>query len=150
MRTPLFRIDSRGVIGMDFLSKSGASLCFRKRIRRDSQPVSLDADMIRLLLAIDERKSLYQIAAEVEMDAATFKTNLKQLARAGSHRDASSRPTAVDWTSTFLHDHADESGPDDRTDGGDRRRRQRWRRCSLDPAAHPGGPSRRAHQPPRA
>jgi DNA-binding transcriptional regulator YhcF (GntR family) len=35
--------------------------------------------MIRLLLAIDERKSLYQIAAEVEMDAATFKTNLKRL-----------------------------------------------------------------------
>lgn len=64
---------------MDFLSKSAASLYFRKRIRKDLEPVSLDADMIRLLLAIDERKSLYQIAAEVEMDAATFKTNLKNL-----------------------------------------------------------------------
>jgi len=64
---------------MDFLSKSAAGLYFRKRIRKDLEPVSLDADMIRLLLAIDERKSLYQIAAEVEMDAATFKTNLKKL-----------------------------------------------------------------------
>ncbi len=64
---------------MDFLSKSGASLCFRKRIHKDLAPVSLDADMIRLLLAIDEHKSLYQIAAEVEMDAATFKNNLKKL-----------------------------------------------------------------------
>ncbi len=68
---------------MDFISKSAAGLYFRKRIRRDLEPVSLDADMIRLLLAIDERKSLYQIAAEVEMDAATFKKNLKKLLAQG-------------------------------------------------------------------
>jgi DNA-binding transcriptional regulator YhcF (GntR family) len=68
---------------MDFLSKSAAGLYFRKRIRKDLEPVSLDADMIRLLLAIDERKSLYQIAAEVEMDAATFKKNLKKLLEQG-------------------------------------------------------------------
>jgi hypothetical protein len=64
---------------MEFTSKSAAGLYFRKRIRKDLEPVSLDADMIRLLLAIDERKSLYQIAAEVEMDAATLKTNLNKL-----------------------------------------------------------------------
>lgn len=68
---------------MDFISKSAAGLYFRKRIRKDIEPVSLDADMIRLLLAIDERKSLYQIAAEVEMDAATFKKNLKKLLEQG-------------------------------------------------------------------
>lgn len=68
---------------MDFISKSAAGLYFRKRIRRDLEPVSLDADMIRLLLAIDERKSLYQIAAEVEMDAAAFKKNLKKLLAQG-------------------------------------------------------------------
>jgi hypothetical protein len=68
---------------MDFISKSAASLYFRKRIRKDLAPVSLDADMIRLLLAIDERKSLYQIAAEVDMDAAAFKTNLKKLLEQG-------------------------------------------------------------------
>lgn len=68
---------------MDFLSKNAAGLFFRKRIRKDQKPVSLDADMIRLLLAIDERKSLYQIAAELEMDAATIKTNLKRLLEQG-------------------------------------------------------------------
>ena len=68
---------------MDFIPKSAAGLYFRKRIRKDLAPVSLDADMIRLLLAIDERKSLYQIAAEVEMDAAAFKKNLKKLLEQG-------------------------------------------------------------------
>jgi hypothetical protein len=69
--------------GMDFIPKSAAGLYFRKRIHKDLAPVSLDADMIRLLLAIDERKSLYQIAAEVEMDAAAFKKNLKKLLEQG-------------------------------------------------------------------
>jgi len=59
---------------MDFLSKTASSLFFRKIIRRDIRDIALDADMIRLLLTIDEQKSLYQIAAEVEMDSATFKT----------------------------------------------------------------------------
>jgi hypothetical protein len=68
---------------MDFISKSAAGLYFRKRIRKDLEPVSLDADMIRLLLTIDEHKSLYQVAAEVEMDAAAFKKNLKKLLEQG-------------------------------------------------------------------
>jgi hypothetical protein len=68
---------------MDFLSKTASSLFFRKVIRRDIQNVALDADMIRLLLAINEQKSLYQIAAEVEMDSATFKTTLRRLLEQG-------------------------------------------------------------------
>jgi DNA-binding MarR family transcriptional regulator len=68
---------------MDLISKSAAGLYFRKSIRKELEPVSLDADMIRLLLAIDEGKSLYQIAAEVEMDAVTFKKNLKKLLEQG-------------------------------------------------------------------
>jgi hypothetical protein len=68
---------------MDFTSKKAAALYFRKKIRKDLQTVSLNADMIRLLLAIDERKSLYQIAAEVEMDAAAFKKSLKSLLEQG-------------------------------------------------------------------
>lgn len=68
---------------MDFTSKRAAAVFFRKRIRKDLQTVSLNADMIRLLLAIDERKSLYQIAAEVEMDAAAFKKNLNGLLEQG-------------------------------------------------------------------
>lgn len=52
---------------------------YRKVIRKDSDQISLDADMIRLLIAIDENKSLYQIADEVEMNAVTLKKNLSKL-----------------------------------------------------------------------
>jgi DNA-binding MarR family transcriptional regulator len=68
---------------MDFLPKNAAGLYFRKKIRRDLQTVSLDADMISLLLVIDEHKSLYQIAAEVELDGASFKRTLKRLLEQG-------------------------------------------------------------------
>lgn len=68
---------------MDFLSKTASSLFFRKSIRRDIRDIALDADMIRLLRAIDEQKSLYQVAAEVEMDSATFKTTLRRLLEQG-------------------------------------------------------------------
>jgi hypothetical protein len=52
---------------------------YRKVIRKDNNEISLDADMIRLLIAIDENKSLYQIADEVEMEDATLKKNLSKL-----------------------------------------------------------------------
>ncbi len=52
---------------------------YRKVIRKDSDQISLDADMIRLLIAIDENKSLYQIAEEVEMEPAALKKNLSKL-----------------------------------------------------------------------
>jgi hypothetical protein len=52
---------------------------YRKVIRKDNNEISLDADMIRLLIAIDENKSLYQIAAEVEMEDAILKKNLSKL-----------------------------------------------------------------------
>ena len=52
---------------------------YRKVIRKDNDQVSLDADMIRLLIAIDENKSLYQIAEEVDMGNATFKKALSKL-----------------------------------------------------------------------
>ncbi len=56
---------------------------YRKAIRKDSDQISLDADMIRLLIAIDENKSLYQIADEVEMKAVTLKKNLSKLLEQG-------------------------------------------------------------------
>jgi hypothetical protein len=56
---------------------------YRKAIRKDSDQISLDADMIRLLIAIDESKSLYQIADEVEMKAVTLKKNLSKLLEQG-------------------------------------------------------------------
>lgn len=56
---------------------------YRKVIRKDHDKISLDADMIRLLIAIEENKSLYQIAHEVEMEAAALKKNLLKLLAQG-------------------------------------------------------------------
>jgi hypothetical protein len=56
---------------------------YRKVIRADNDEVSLDADMIRLLIAIDESKSLFQIADEVDMDNATLKQALSKLLEQG-------------------------------------------------------------------
>jgi predicted transcriptional regulator len=83
---------------MDFSLKSTAGLHFRKTIRQDLQTVSLDADMIRLLLVIDEHKSLYQIAAEVEMDAAVFKRTLQRLLDQGLIEIIRKRPPTLGRT----------------------------------------------------
>ena len=52
---------------------------YRKVIRKDNDAVALDADMIRLLIAIDENKNLYQIAEEVNVGTAEFKKALSKL-----------------------------------------------------------------------
>ena len=64
---------------MDIGRPSQLENYYRKVIRKDNNEISLDADMIRLLIAIDENKSLYQIAAEVEMEDATLNKNLSKL-----------------------------------------------------------------------
>jgi len=56
-----------------------SDIYYRKVIRADNDKVSLDADMIRLLIAINESKSLYQIADEVDMDNSTFRQALSGL-----------------------------------------------------------------------
>lgn len=56
-----------------------SNVYYRKVIRKDNDAVSLDADMIRLLIAINENKNLYQIAEEVAMGAAEFKKALSRL-----------------------------------------------------------------------
>ncbi|UCG05561.1 MAG: hypothetical protein JSV83_16830 [Desulfobacterales bacterium] len=64
---------------MNISRTSHVELFFRKVIRKDSDEISLDADMIRLLIAIDENKSLYQIAEEVDMETTTLKKTLSKL-----------------------------------------------------------------------
>jgi hypothetical protein len=68
---------------MDIGSSGRQENYYRKVIRKDHDKISLDADMIRLLIAIDENKSLYQIADEVEMEATTLKKNLSKLLAQG-------------------------------------------------------------------
>jgi len=64
---------------MDNDWSSRSNVYYRKIIRKDNDAVSLDADMIRLLIAIDENKNLYQIAEEVDMGTAEFKKALSKL-----------------------------------------------------------------------
>jgi hypothetical protein len=68
---------------MDIGRPSHLENYYRKVIRRDNNEISLDADMIRLLIAIDENKSLSQIADEVDMEDATLKKNLSKLLQQG-------------------------------------------------------------------
>jgi molybdenum-dependent DNA-binding transcriptional regulator ModE len=66
-------------IGLTGLS----NMYYRKVIRADNDEISLDADMIRLLIAIDEDKSLNRIAEEVDMSASDFKSTLTKLLKQG-------------------------------------------------------------------
>lgn len=68
---------------MNISRSSQVDLFFRKIIRKDSEEVSLDADMIRLLIAIEENKSLYRIAEEVDMETTTLKKTLSKLLKQG-------------------------------------------------------------------
>jgi hypothetical protein len=86
---------------MGIAPKTGAGVYYRKRIRADLPSVSLNADMIRLLLVIDDRKSLYQISAEAEMDAATFKRTLGSLLEQGLIEPVQRDTLPLDRT--FLH-----------------------------------------------
>ena len=56
-----------------------AKVYFRKVTRLDSSEICLDADMIRVLIAIDESKSLGTVAKEVSMDAASLKATISKL-----------------------------------------------------------------------
>jgi len=64
---------------MDIGWTGRSDIYYRKVIRADNDKVSLDADMIRLLIAIDESKSLYQIDDEMDLDHSTFRQALSRL-----------------------------------------------------------------------
>ncbi len=68
---------------MDIGLTGSSNIYYRKVIRRDNDEISLDADMIRLLIAVDESKSLNQIAEEVDMSNTAFKIALSNLLRQG-------------------------------------------------------------------
>ncbi len=68
---------------MDIGRPGQQQIYYRKVIGKDNNQISLDADMIRLLIAINENKSLHQIGNEVDMRADTLKINLEKLLKQG-------------------------------------------------------------------
>ena len=68
---------------MDIGRPDQPEIFYRKIIRKDHDQIALDAEMIRLLIAIDEEKSLSQIAAEVQMEMTPLKKNLGKLIQLG-------------------------------------------------------------------
>ena len=56
---------------------------FRKVVRKDQGDVSLDGAMIRLLLAIDEDKSIAEVAEATSMDLKTLRQVLEKLVLLG-------------------------------------------------------------------
>jgi len=52
---------------------------FKKTIRNDIEKVTLDAEMIRLLMAIDENKNISQVAREAEMNLSRVRDILGKL-----------------------------------------------------------------------
>jgi len=64
---------------MGILAPGQPKKYFRKVNQMDSEEISLDADMIRLLIAIDENKDMSKIANEVGMDITTLNATLAKL-----------------------------------------------------------------------
>ena len=52
---------------------------FKKTIRNDIEKVTLDAEMIRLLMAIDENKNISQVARAAEMNLSRVRDVLGKL-----------------------------------------------------------------------
>jgi hypothetical protein len=64
---------------MENQSAGKGKIFYRKTARMDSDEVRLDADMIRVLIAIDEQKELAQVGREVGMNAASLRATLARL-----------------------------------------------------------------------
>jgi hypothetical protein len=56
---------------------------FKKSIRANTSNITLDSNMIRLLVAIDENKDMAQVANETDMDPITLRTVLSRLLDSG-------------------------------------------------------------------
>ena len=68
---------------MDIGKPDQPEIFYRKIHRKDHDQIALNAEMIRLLIAIEETKSLSQIAAEVQMEPVSLKKNLGKLIQLG-------------------------------------------------------------------
>ena len=68
---------------MDINSPDLPTMYFRKSINQDLGEVSMDAGMVRLLMAVDEQKTIAQVAGEIGMNMATLRQALGKLLEIG-------------------------------------------------------------------
>ena len=81
---------------MDPFSSDLPKMVFKKAIPTDEGPISMTADMIRLLTALDGRKNMAQVSRELGMNLATMRTALTMLRESGLVEAADSRVPLVD------------------------------------------------------
>jgi hypothetical protein len=84
------------------LSKDVMNTSFRKAIRKDNSSISMDGDMIRLLLALDENKTLARIGEETGMNAAILKETASKLIKLGIIEAVVKKPAYL--SSAFLNE----------------------------------------------
>ena len=68
---------------MDITSDDLSILFFKKTIRTDADRVTMDANMIGVLLAVDENKDMRQIARETALSEEALRATLAKLLRLG-------------------------------------------------------------------
>ena len=68
---------------MDLSVRELQRLFFRKVVNNDLGRVSIDGDMMRLLVAIDENLDMNQVARKAQMDLETLEETLSKLAQLG-------------------------------------------------------------------
>jgi len=87
---------------MVILSKDVMSMFFRKAIRKDNGSVSMDGEMMRLLFAIDENKTLSRIGEEIKMNPAVLNETILNLVRLGIVEPVTKKTTFL--SSAFLNE----------------------------------------------
>lgn len=68
---------------MDITTDDLSVLFFRKSIQADTAHITMDADMISVLLAIDENKDMRQVIKETGLGEATLRKTLNKLLKSG-------------------------------------------------------------------
>lgn len=69
---------------------------FKKTDRASSQEFTFDSDMLKLLLAIDERKTVRELSIEVGMTQSTFKDTFVKLVKLGLIEQVADEVDVVD------------------------------------------------------
>jgi transposase-like protein len=81
---------------MDPFSSDLPKMVFKKAIPTDEGTISMTADMIRLLTALDGRKNMAQVSRELGMNLATMRSALTKLRESGLVEATDSRVPLVD------------------------------------------------------